>query len=68
MLELASQLQRTQSVDKALSKIKKQGYDTAGTLDRFAKLGISPIPLRKSFVLRACRGLWNCCGLSRWEK
>lgn len=56
MLELASQLQRTQSVDKALSKIKKQGYDTAGTLDRFAKLGISPIPLRKKFCAESLPG------------
>lgn len=56
MLELASQLQRTQSVDKALSKMEKQGYRTSGTLDRFDKLGISPIPLRKNFCAESLPG------------
>lgn len=56
MLELASRLQRTQSVDKALSKLEKQGYDTSGILDRFAKLGVSPIPLRKNFCAESLPG------------
>jgi len=56
MLELASRLQRTQSVDKALHKMEKQGYSTAGLLDRFAKLGISPIPLRKNFCAESLPG------------
>ncbi len=56
MLELASQFQRTQSVDKALQKMKKQKYDTAGLLDKFTKLGVSPIPLRKNFCAESLPG------------
>lgn len=56
MLELASRLQRTQLVDKALEKIEKKGIDTSGVLDRFAKLGISPIPLRKKFCAESLPG------------
>ena len=56
MLELASRLQRTQSADKALQKMEKQGYSTAGLLDKFAKLGISPIPLRKNFCAESLPG------------
>lgn len=56
MLELAGRLQRIQSVDRALSKMEKQGYDTAGVLDRFEKLGISPIPLWKNFCAESLPG------------
>lgn len=56
MLELASCLQRTQSVDKALSKLKKEGCDTIDLLRRFDKLGISPIPLWKNFCAKELPG------------
>lgn len=56
MLELASRLQRTQLVDKALEKMEKKGIDTSSVLDRFAKLGISPIPLRKKFCAESLPG------------
>lgn len=56
MLELASRLQRTQLVDKALENMEKKGIDTSGVLDRFAKLGISPIPLRKKFCAESLPG------------
>lgn len=56
MLDLASRLQRTQSVDKALQKMEKQGYDTVGLLDKFTKLGVSPIPLRKNFCAESLPG------------
>lgn len=56
MLELVNRLQRVQSVDKALDKMKKAKYDTDGLLDRFAKLGISPIPLRKKFCAQSLPG------------
>lgn len=56
MLELASRLQRIQLVDKALEKMEKKGIDTSGVLDRFAKLGISPIPLRKKFCAESLPG------------
>jgi len=52
MLELATRLQRIQSVDKALVKMRKAGFDTSGVLDRFEKLGVSPIPLRKNFCAK----------------
>lgn len=56
MLELASRMQRTQLVDKALENMEKKDTDTSGVLDRFAKLGISPIPLRKKFCAQSLPG------------
>lgn len=56
MLELASRLQRMQSVDKALDKMEKAGYDTSDLLERFDKLGISPIPLWKNFCAKELPG------------
>jgi len=56
MLELATRLQRTQSVDKALEKMLEKGYDTSGLLDRFVKLGVSPIPLWKKFCAKSLPG------------
>lgn len=56
MRELVKRLQRIQSVDKALDKMQKAGYDTDGLLDRFAKLGVSPIPLWKNFCAQSLPG------------
>ncbi len=56
MLELASQLQRVQSVDKAMKKVEKLGYDVSQLLDKFSKLGISPIPLWKNFCAKSLPG------------
>lgn len=56
MLELTAQLQRIQSVDKALAKMQKAGFDTSGMLDRFEKLGVSPIPLWKNFCAESLPG------------
>jgi len=56
MLKLATQLQRTQSVDKALDKLEKEEIDTSGLLDRFDQLGISPIPLWKNFCAKELPG------------
>lgn len=56
MLELVGRLQRVQSVDKALTKMQKAGFDTSRMLDRFEKLGISPIPLRKNFCAESLPG------------
>ena len=57
MLELVDHLQRTQSVDKALKKMERAGYSTDGLLDRFDKLGISPIPLRKNSCSKELPGV-----------
>lgn len=56
MLELVTQLQRVQSVDEALKRLERAGYNTAGLLDRFDRLGISPIPLRKNFCAKELPG------------
>lgn len=56
MMELASRLQRMQSVDKALSKLENEGHNTTELLGRFNKLGISPIPLRKNFCAKELPG------------
>lgn len=56
MLELVSRLRRTQLVDKALENMERKGIDTSGVLDRFTKLGISPIPLRKKFCAESLPG------------
>lgn len=56
MRELVHRLQRIQSVDKALEKMRKTGFNTDGLLDRFAKLGTSPIPLRKKFCAQSLPG------------
>ena len=44
------------SVDNALEKIQGAGFDTSRLLDRFEKLGISPIPLRKNFFTEKLSG------------
>ena len=56
MLQLVTRLQRTQSVDKALEKLEKDCYDTSGVLDRFDKLGVSPIPLWRNFCAEELPG------------
>jgi len=56
MLKLVASLQRIQSVDKAIKKLEKEGYNTDDLLDRFDKLGISPIPLRKNFCAQELPG------------
>ena len=56
MLELASQLQRKQSVDKALQQMQKDGYNTSDLLEKFEKLGISLIPLWKNFCAKELPG------------
>lgn len=53
---MTTRLQRIQSVDKALVKMQKAGFDTSEILDRFEKLGVSPIPLRKNFCARRLPG------------
>ena len=56
MLDLVDRLQRIQSVDKALKKMEKAGYNTDGLLERFIKLGISPVPLWHNFCARQMPG------------
>ena len=68
MLELIKTLVGTQSVDKAIEKLERRGMDMAGVLERFSKLGVSPIPLRKNFngqELPSIRALLN--GVAKGE-
>jgi len=56
MLMLVEKLQRIQSVDTALEQMTECGYDTSGLLKKFTKLGVSPIPIWKSFCAKRLPG------------
>lgn len=56
MLELAKNLQRSQSVDKALKKMELNDEAGADLLLKFTKLGISPVPLWKNFYAKEIPG------------
>lgn len=51
MLELSRRMSRGKIMDKVFERMEKDGiaFDRKDILDRFAKLGINPIPLWKSF-------------------
>ena len=50
MLQLCTDLRKKQSVDKALASLKEKGANTNGLLNKFHKLGISPVPLWENFM------------------
>lgn len=50
MRTLVTQMQRKQTIDAAFRSMEKQGIRTDGLLQKFAKLGISPIPLRQGYT------------------
>ncbi len=50
MQTLVAQMQRKQTIDAALRWMEKRGMKTDGLLQKFAKLGISPIPLRQGYA------------------
>ena len=50
-------LKTVQSVDKAMEKLEAPKYDPSGLLQKFEKLGISPVPLRKDFCAERLPGL-----------
>ena len=52
MLELARQMQRKQTVDKALRDMKLPDDQAYALLERFEKLGANPVPLRKGFCCK----------------
>ena len=52
MLELARQMQRKQTVDKALRDMKLPNNQVDALLERFEKLGVNPTPLRKGFCCK----------------
>lgn len=56
MTRLVEILVHTQSVKKAMKKLENEGFQTAGLLQQFQKLGVSPVPLRKKFCVRSLPG------------
>lgn len=56
MLEFATRMRKVSSTDKALSDMKREAIDTDKLLEKFEKLGISPIPLRGNFCAEQIPG------------
>lgn len=52
MLTLLEQMQRKQTIDKAIRHMEKKGYKTKNLLERFQSLGLNPIPLRKGYAAK----------------
>ena len=57
MYKTVELLKTVQSVDKAMEKLEAPKYDPSGLLQKFEKLGISPVPLRKDFCAERLPGL-----------
>ena len=43
-------MERKQTIDAALRWMDKRGMQTDGLLQKFTKLGVSPIPLRQGYA------------------
>lgn len=52
MLTLLDQMQRKQTIDKAVQYMEKKGHKTKSLLKRFQSLGLNPIPLRKGYAAK----------------
>ena len=57
MLRLVELMVRVKTLEKGVRKIENEGYGAAAILSQFAKLGVSPIPLRKKFCARSMPGV-----------
>lgn len=57
MLRLVEVMVRLKTLEKGVRKIENEGYGAAAILSQFAKLGVSPIPLRKKFCARSMPGV-----------
>ena len=57
MARLAEVMVRVKTLKKGVKKIGKEGYDAEAVLAQFARLGVSPIPLRKKFCARSMPGV-----------
>lgn len=57
MLRLVELMVRLKTLEKGVRKIENEGYGAAAILSQFAKLGVSPIPLRKKFCARSMPGV-----------
>lgn len=57
MLRLVELMVRLKTLEKGVRKIGNEGYGAAAILSQFAKLGVSPIPVRKKFCVRSMPGV-----------
>lgn len=57
MVRLAEVMVRVKTLEKGIKKIWKEGYDVVAVLAQFARLGISPVPLRKKFCAESMPGV-----------
>lgn len=57
MLRLVELMVRLKTLEKGVRKIENEGYGAAAILSQFAKLGVSPIPLRKKSCARSMPGV-----------
>ncbi len=52
MRTLVTQMQRKQTIDAALGWMENRGIQTNGLLQKFSKIGVSPIPLRQGYAAK----------------
>ena len=57
MARLAEVMVRVKTLRKGVKKIGKEGYDAEAVLAQFARLGVSPVPLRKNFCAESMPGV-----------
>lgn len=57
MARLAEVMVRVKTLKKGVKKIGKEGYDAEAVLAQFARLGVSPVPLRKNFCAESMPGV-----------
>lgn len=57
MARLAEVMVRVKTLKKGVKKIGKEGYDAEVVLAQFARLGVSPVPLRKNFCAESMPGV-----------
>ena len=57
MARLAEVMVRVKTLKKGVKKIGKEGYDAKAVLAQFARLGVSPVPLRKNFCAESMPGV-----------
>ena len=57
MARLAEVMVRVKTLKKGVKKIGKEDYDAKAVLAQFARLGVSPVPLRKNFCAESMPGV-----------
>lgn len=57
VLRLVELMVRLKTLEKGVRKIENEGYGAAAILSQFAKLGVSPVPLRKKFCAKSMPGV-----------